>query len=320
MPTPSIKETISAHDEGEDLPRMGGEDIRKLIASAPDHIWLDLGENLESLSDDATFRDLREVTWSEDNASGWGIPYVRSDLTSSPEAAPAAMAGDRSDAVNLARNMLEVRNCKGITSYGVRVLSEAVMAMDAALVTPPAATPAAPSAAPAEELVVAAKEAVRWLNSWFRNHDGNKIADALSAALAQPAPVQPASATAGGGSLLENIEYPNGIPASQVPKIAAPVQVGAQQAAALPAEASDAMCEAAMEAHYGVRRVRACGGARGIDMTVDDNGYNGLQAFRRMWRGAIRALAAPTQAGKTTAPVQQDAPAPSVVGDAKGGA
>ena len=24
MPTPSIKETISAHDEGEDLPRMGG--------------------------------------------------------------------------------------------------------------------------------------------------------------------------------------------------------------------------------------------------------------------------------------------------------
>lgn len=25
-------------------------------------------------------------------------------------------------------------------------------------------------------------------------------------------------------------------------------------------------------------------------MTVDDNGYNGLQAFRRMWRGALRAL------------------------------
>jgi hypothetical protein len=42
-------------------------------------------------------------------------------------------AVDRSDAVNLARNMLTVRNCKGITSYGVRVLCDAVMTMDAAL-------------------------------------------------------------------------------------------------------------------------------------------------------------------------------------------
>lgn len=53
------------------------ESIRTLIASAPDHIWLDLGENLEALNDDATFRDLREVTWSEDNATGVGIKYVR---------------------------------------------------------------------------------------------------------------------------------------------------------------------------------------------------------------------------------------------------
>lgn len=85
--------------------------------------------------------------------------------------------------------------------------------------------------------------------------------------------------------------------------LAAPA--AAQGAVALPAEASDAMCEAAMEAHYGARRVRACGGARGIDMTVDSNGYNGLQAFRRMWRGAIRALAA------TPAPeAAQEKPAP----------
>ncbi|MNW01727.1 hypothetical protein D3C71_1974060 [compost metagenome] len=34
----------------------------------------------------------------------------------------------------------------------------------------------------------------------------------------------------------------------------------------------------------------------------------------------VPLFAAPTQAGETTAPVQQDAPAPSMVGDAKGGA
>lgn len=40
---------------------------------------------------------------------------------------------DRSEAVNLARNMLTVHECKGITDKGVRVLCEAVMAMDSAL-------------------------------------------------------------------------------------------------------------------------------------------------------------------------------------------
>lgn len=40
---------------------------------------------------------------------------------------------DRSEAVNLARNMLEVHECKGITDSGVRVLCEAVMAMDSVL-------------------------------------------------------------------------------------------------------------------------------------------------------------------------------------------
>lgn len=52
-------------------------DIQKLIESAPPHIWLDLGENLEALTAEGTFRDLKEVTWSEDNATGTGIKYVR---------------------------------------------------------------------------------------------------------------------------------------------------------------------------------------------------------------------------------------------------
>lgn len=43
---------------------------------------------------------------------------------------------DRSEAVNLARNILTQQGCLGITSRGVQVLSEAVVAMDAALAAP----------------------------------------------------------------------------------------------------------------------------------------------------------------------------------------
>lgn len=85
MPTPSIKETISAHDEGEGLPRMGGEDIQKLIASAPDHIWLDLGEEAHLITEGDTFKDLGGVTWSEDNATGCGIKYVRAATSAAPQ-------------------------------------------------------------------------------------------------------------------------------------------------------------------------------------------------------------------------------------------
>jgi hypothetical protein len=41
-----------------------------------------------------------------------------------------------------------------------------------------------------EALTKAAQEAIKWLNSWFRHHDGNKIADKLSAALASRAAPQ----------------------------------------------------------------------------------------------------------------------------------
>ena len=49
---------------------------------------------------------------------------------------------DRSDAVNLARNMLDVRDFKEISVHGVRVLCEAVMKMDAAIEASRAAVPA----------------------------------------------------------------------------------------------------------------------------------------------------------------------------------
>lgn len=54
-------------------------DLRKLIDSAPAHIWLDLGEGAAAPGD-VTFRDLREVSWSEDNATDVGIKYVRAPV------------------------------------------------------------------------------------------------------------------------------------------------------------------------------------------------------------------------------------------------
>lgn len=61
--------------------------------------------------------------------------------------ATGPMTTVRSDAVNLARNMLEVRDCKGITSHGVRVLYEAVMQMH-------------------EHSVQQAAEPVEWPHKW----------------------------------------------------------------------------------------------------------------------------------------------------------
>ena len=53
--------------------------------------------------------------------------------STTPRAVARQPPVDRSDAVNLARNMLEVHDCKGITTAGVRILCDGVMRMDAAL-------------------------------------------------------------------------------------------------------------------------------------------------------------------------------------------
>lgn len=48
-----------------------------LLATAPEHIWLDLGEDFDGDPVTTAFHELGDVTWSEDNASGKGIKYVR---------------------------------------------------------------------------------------------------------------------------------------------------------------------------------------------------------------------------------------------------
>ena len=48
------------------------------VTSAPERIWLDLGFN--PYEDDVHFSRLHDLTWSQNNATGDGIEYVRADL------------------------------------------------------------------------------------------------------------------------------------------------------------------------------------------------------------------------------------------------
>ena len=48
------------------------------ITSAPKRIWLDLGFN--PCEDDVHFSRLHDLTWSQNNATGGGVEYVRADL------------------------------------------------------------------------------------------------------------------------------------------------------------------------------------------------------------------------------------------------
>lgn len=57
-----------------------GAEATEFEKTFPDHIWLDAGEAMEFAEPGDSFRDLHEVTWSEDNATGYGVKYIRADL------------------------------------------------------------------------------------------------------------------------------------------------------------------------------------------------------------------------------------------------
>lgn len=77
---------------------LAAAEVPEVQRTAPERIYLDIGDALEAQlghmaevaaiggdpapTDDSniSFRDLSEVTWSEDNATGHGIAYVRADL------------------------------------------------------------------------------------------------------------------------------------------------------------------------------------------------------------------------------------------------
>lgn len=56
------------------------EPVAKVVSTAPERIWLDLGFDPAD-EDDISFHDLVDTTWSEDNATGYGIEHVRADTT-----------------------------------------------------------------------------------------------------------------------------------------------------------------------------------------------------------------------------------------------
>lgn len=52
-----------------------------IASTAPDHIWLDIGEQAHLIDPGDTFKTIAGgVTWSGDNATGCGVKYIRADL------------------------------------------------------------------------------------------------------------------------------------------------------------------------------------------------------------------------------------------------
>lgn len=69
--------------------------INQIISTAPATIYLDLPQEVGFWEQkESNFKDFFEVTWSEDCATGVGIPYVRADLVPTPAASGAAPLTD----------------------------------------------------------------------------------------------------------------------------------------------------------------------------------------------------------------------------------
>jgi hypothetical protein len=69
----------------------------KVVSTAPKRIWLDLG--FDPHEDEVSFDELHDVTWSHDNASGYGIEYFRVDTTP-PQRKWVGLTDDEFDAID----------------------------------------------------------------------------------------------------------------------------------------------------------------------------------------------------------------------------
>lgn len=74
MPTPSIKETISAHDEGEDLPRMAGE--RETFEEWYAGIWKAKTDKNQSIKELVMVVESMRSGADYDNGHGSKPPYL----------------------------------------------------------------------------------------------------------------------------------------------------------------------------------------------------------------------------------------------------
>jgi radical SAM superfamily enzyme len=57
--------------------KLFNELIQEQMENVPEKIYLDLGRNCPN---DCDFNELSQVTWSQDNATGNGIEFTRSDI------------------------------------------------------------------------------------------------------------------------------------------------------------------------------------------------------------------------------------------------
>jgi hypothetical protein len=74
-----VQALFEAKREQQELASASVEPVAKVVSTAPERIWLDLGFDPE-VEDEVSFDDLFDATWSHDNATGNGIEYVRADL------------------------------------------------------------------------------------------------------------------------------------------------------------------------------------------------------------------------------------------------
>ncbi|HDR8931715.1 TPA: VRR-NUC domain-containing protein [Burkholderia vietnamiensis] len=121
------------------------------------------------------------------------------------------------------------------------------------------------------------------------NETGEKGADALAHEVWAAAQLVPGEGIEDGVQRIAAI-------LSRSPAMAAEAAAIPAGYALVPVKITDEMIEAAMESHYGKRRVRQHGGAAGIAMTVNEHDWNGIDAMRRFWKGALAAAPQPAQA------------------------
>lgn len=77
------------------------EPIPMIVKTAPERIWLDIGFD-PSDEDEISFNELVDATWSQDNATGYGIEYVRADIYPPvPTAQPKPLTNEQAEQILL---------------------------------------------------------------------------------------------------------------------------------------------------------------------------------------------------------------------------
>jgi hypothetical protein len=115
-PQPRQLNAIAAIKQALEQPQAEPEPVAKVVSTAPERIWLDLGFD-PSDEDEISFNDLVDATWSHDNATGYGIEYVRAD-TSPPK---REWQGLTADELNMIGDSMRTWNSHSLTDVYVAI-------------------------------------------------------------------------------------------------------------------------------------------------------------------------------------------------------